>query len=43
MGGDDHRTNRPAVTGIGRLVTPAGNAPRYGAEMKEMREIREPR
>ncbi|NBD24582.1 imidazolonepropionase [Paenibacillus sp. T1] len=27
------------LTGIGRLVTPVGNAPRYGAEMKEIREI----
>ncbi|WP_091220129.1 imidazolonepropionase [Paenibacillus sp. BC26] len=27
------------VTGIGRLITPIGNAPRYGGEMKELREI----
>ncbi|MGZ6550737.1 MAG: imidazolonepropionase [Tumebacillaceae bacterium] len=27
------------VTGIGRLVTPPGNEPRYGDEMREVREI----
>ncbi|WP_338044813.1 imidazolonepropionase [Paenibacillus lignilyticus] len=27
------------LTGIGRLVTPIGNVPRYGGEMKELREI----
>ncbi|MFC5451380.1 imidazolonepropionase [Paenibacillus aestuarii] len=27
------------ITGIGRMVTPPGNSPRFGAEMKEVREI----
>lgn len=27
------------VTGIGRLVTPPGNSPRFGAQMRDVREI----